>query len=490
MKSNSESNKKRAIAVGGTRGASGKTIVTLGIIRTLLQHGYTVSPFKKGPDYIDPAWLSLAAQNQCRNLDSFLMNDDIINKSFSYFSSKYDISIIEGNRGLFDGLDIAGTYSFAELVKLLDVPLILIVDCKKASRSIAAMVHGFHTFDPELSIQGIIINNFAGPRHKKIITESIETYCKIPVIGAIPRIPELLLDERHLGLEPIYEHRNPEKIFDLLDPVFSEAIDIEKIIEISETPSFRNIRNLPAAHTPDTAQDITPPSVNSAEILFDDVHEAPAVSNIVIPRKRIGIIRDSAFNFYYIESLEILEKYTDVMYINALADSRLPLIDSLYIGGGFPETHAQQLSDNITLRDDIARFIEDDFPVYAECGGLIYLSQAIISETGEHSMVGIYPYRFELSEKPVGHGYTTFQVDKETPFYHTGDIVKGHEFRYSRIINPNDCADVHTAFAMQRGQGIMNKRDGALYKNALATFSHTHPFSLNANWIKFLTGKK
>ncbi|HON79183.1 MAG TPA: cobyrinate a,c-diamide synthase [Spirochaetota bacterium] len=485
MKSNPKTNISRAIAVAGTKGASGKTIVTLGLIRALVQHGYSVSPFKKGPDYIDPAWLSLAAQNPCRNLDSFLMDDNTIRQTFSSFSCQNDISVIEGNRGLFDGLDIDGTYSFAELVKLIDVPLILVVDCRKASRSVAAMIHGFQTFDPEITLQGVIINNFAGHRHKKIITESIENYCKIPVLGAIPRIPELLLDERHLGLEPIHEHRDPDKVFELLDSVFTDTVNIDKIIHIAE--NHENCRQKSSRTSSITVNDT---DVNNT--ITTNAHTPntppPSVSNILHSRRRIGIIRDTAFNFYYIESLEILEKNTEVHYINALHDTLLPDIDALYIGGGFPETHAKQLSENKTLRDDITRFIEKDFPVYAECGGLIYLSQSIISDNAEYPMTGIYPYRFELSDKPVGHGYTIFQVDKGNPFYRTGALVKGHEFRYSRIINADECQDVHTVFSMQRGHGIMNARDGVLHRNALATFSHTHPFSSNAMWLQTLMG--
>ncbi|HQP50318.1 MAG TPA: cobyrinate a,c-diamide synthase, partial [Spirochaetota bacterium] len=484
MKSDTKPNIHRAIAIGGTRGASGKTIVTLGLIRMLVKHGYSIAPFKKGPDYIDPQWLSLGAGNPCRNLDSFLMDDDTIRDSFTSLREGTDISVIEGNRGLFDGLDIKGTYSFAELVKLLDIPLILVVDCKKASRSVAAVIHGFQTFDPDLRIHGVIINNFAGMRHKKIITETIETHCKIPVLGAIPRITDFMLDERHLGLEPIHEHRNPEQVLELIDKVFADAINIEEIIRISESIPLHNNRSdstIILNHDDNVSTAVRCGAHGNSQTR---INPAPAVSNISLSRKRTGIIRDSSFNFYYIESLELFEHHTEVRYINSLSDATLPDIDSLYIGGGFPETHAKQLSANTALRNDIRTFVERGFPVYAECGGLIYLSQAIISEKNEFPMVGIFPYQFKLTDKPVGHGYTTFQVDKDNPFYQTGSVVKGHEFRYSRIINAHECKDVPTAFAMLRGQGIMDKRDGSLYKNTLATFSHTHPFSYNAMWMK------
>jgi len=443
-----------AIAIGGLRGASGKTIVSMGMIKALSDSGYSVAPFKKGPDYIDPAWHSLSSGKPCHNLDAYLMNQKDIHHSFHTSNGNCDIAVIEGNRGLFDGFDIDGSYSFAELVKDLNIPLILVVDCKKASRTIAALVHGCMTFDPDLSIRGVILNNYAGKRHKDVVKGAIEKYCKIPVLGAIPRINDLPLNERHLGLEPIYEHDNPQNLLLELSNSIKDNIDIPAVIKIAETYPGRK---------------------KSLFSFSKKTNKQKKIEKSDQNKVTIGVFKDAAFNFYYEDNLKKLKDCgAEIKFLDSMKDKDLSGIHGLYIGGGFPETHGQKISSNKSMLYEIKQYVENNLPVYAECGGLVYLSQSIEDDNSSYPMCGIFPLRFKLSKKPVGHGYTIFKVSSENPYYPLNTIVKGHEFRYSKILNPDELKNINTAFTMERGKGLDGKVGGLTYKNVLATFCHTH----------------
>ncbi len=453
-----------ALAVAGMRGGSGKTIVTLGLIRALMGRGFSIAPFKKGPDYIDPAWLSLAAGRECHNLDTFLMGRNAVRRSFLTNGADADIAIVEGNRGLFDGYDIEGTHSFAEMVKLLHLPTILVVECTKSSRSVAAMVYGFKNFDKKITLRGVILNRIAGERHRNLISSAIEKYCGVPVLGAVPRLPELILWERRLGLIPVHEHPDPSSIIDLLGKVIEERINLEAIASIGRPRKQRRIESRDVPVRVKTKHAASPP-------------RAP----------RVGVVQDKAFNFYYPENLEAIVRCgAQIVPINSLVDTQLRAVDALYIGGGFPENHAKTLSGNKRLRLQIRKRIEEEMPVYAECGGLIYLSDSIIADGKRYPMAGIFPLVFEIAQRPEGHGYTIFEVDAENPFFKTGSILRGHEFRYARIVNTQDASSMPMVFSMRRGRGIANNRDGILYKNTLATFSHTHYLCGNAQWIESL----
>lgn len=453
-----------ALAVAGMRGGSGKTIVTLGLIRALMSKGFSIAPFKKGPDYIDPAWLSLAAGSECHNLDTFLMGRNAVRRSFEANGADADIALVEGNRGLFDGYDIEGTHSFAEMVKLLSLPAILVVECTKSSRSVAAMVYGFKNFDRKIPLRGVILNRIAGERHRSLISSAIEKYCGVPVLGAIPRLPELILWERRLGLIPVHEHPDPASTIDLLGRVIGERVDLDALISMARPRKRRRIDGSDAPSRVNIKHTASPPRV-----------------------PRIGVVRDQAFNFYYPENLEALTRFgAQIIPINSLVGTQLPLVDALYIGGGFPENHAKTLSGNKGLRRQIRKRIEEGMPVYAECGGLIYLSDSIIADGKRYPMAGVFPLIFEIAQRPEGHGYTIFEVDAENPFFKTGSILRGHEFRYARIVNTQDAVSLPMVFSMRRGRGIAKERDGLLYKNTLATFSHTHALSGSARWIESL----
>ncbi|HOD14392.1 MAG TPA: cobyrinate a,c-diamide synthase [Spirochaetota bacterium] len=467
------------IAVGGMRGGSGKTVLSLGLIRALTRRGLTVAPFKKGPDYIDPSWLSAAAGVPCYNLDLYLLENKENLRSYRDSNPGADWAVVEGNRGLFDGLDAEGSASFAELVKLLDIPLLLVIDCSKSSRTVAALVRGCETFDPELAPAGIVLNQVAGERHSRTVAEAIARYCATPVLGALPRMADLSLDERRLGIVPTAEHDGPDAVIERLADAVEKHVDLAAIMKIAESWSTSPV------YTPG-------PLRPSLDVARDRPAASPARGggrDGSGPVRRVGVVRDAAFHFYYAENLDALERQgAEIVAINSLADAAPPVIDALYIGGGFPENHAGALSGNAAFRRALKKLIEGGLPVYAECGGLIYLSTAITVEGRRYPMTGIFPLEFEMSDRPVGHGYTLFEVDGDNPFYRKGTAVRGHEFRYARIINPDAAADVRTVLAMRRGAGVGGGRDGMLVKNCLAVFSHTHAGSAGADWIVSLAG--
>jgi cobyrinic acid a,c-diamide synthase len=395
-----------------------------------------------------------------------------------------DFAIVEGNRGIFDDYDVAGTHSFSELIKLLNIPLILVLDCTKSSRTIAAVVHGCKSFDEDLPLKGVILNQLGGERHKKLVTDAIEKYCDIPVLGALPRISSLIIVERHLGLMPVSEHNDPKRLTNAIGDVIENNVDIDALIKISASHSnkkkeiFNGLKN--------NIKNKSPNFTKKSNQLFPLNDRIDDRINDNRTQPVIGIIKDSAFNFYYDDNIMELKRYgAKIIEINSIGNNTIPEIDALYVGGGFPETHAEMISGNNAFRQELKSLIDDGLPVYAECGGLVYLSKSIIMDR-KYPMVGIFPFDFEVSKKPVGHGYTIFVVDKKNPYYLQGSVVKGHEFRYLKIINNAAAKDTTTVFKMQRGKGIVKGRDGLIYRNTLATFNHTHAAGNNVLWLKSL----
>jgi cobyrinic acid a,c-diamide synthase len=438
------------VIIGALRGGSGKTIVSIGIIAALKSSGNIVSPFKKGPDYIDAGWLALAADKPCFNLDTFLVEEDRILGSFLTHSHSDEIAIIEGNRGLFDGIDLAGSTSTAELAKQLRTPVIFCIDCTKSTRTMAAAILGCRHFDPEVQIQGVILNRVAGPRHESILRRSIEHHCGYPVIGAIPKLTKENFPERHMGLTPIHEHEWAKESVVAARRMAQSHVDLDRIIKIAQAAS-----PLPGAKT-----------------IEADV--VPSIDTPIAEKPRIGIIRDSAFQFYYPDNLEALAGLgAELVYISPLTDTNLPPLDALYLGGGFPETHVEALAQNVTFREEIRRLADEGFPIYAECGGLMYLGESLILKGKSYPMAGVLPVKFGLSSKPKGHGYTILAVERENPFYPVGSEIRGHEFHYSYVEKWNG-SDADLVFRMKRGTGFIDKRDGVRYKNVLAMYTHVH----------------
>ncbi len=435
------------VVVAALRGGSGKTIFSVGIIAALRSLGRSIAPFKKGPDYIDAGWLALSAGRPCYNLDTFLIDRDTILGSYHTHTRDTDFTIIEGNRGLYDCIDTKGETSTAELAKLLGLPVILCVDATKTTRTMAAVVGGLAAFDPDVHIGGVVLNRVAGKRHQSILTRSIEEYTGIPVLGAVPKLKEQRFPERHMGLVPTPEHNWAQPAIDAIRSVAQAHLDLVRIQQLAATA-------LPV----EKSGFATTPTV-----IADDAH-----------RPTIGILRDAAFQFYYPENLEALQAAgARLVFTSPLTDRHLPNVDALYIGGGFPETHARELERNADYRNAIKRLAQKGLPIYAECGGLMYLGQALHLTDGEFQMAGVLPVVFGFSKRPQGHGYTIVRVERDNPYFPKDTVLLGHEFHYSSVKTWQG-GDTDLAFGMQRGVGFLNGLDGVCVNNVLATYTHIH----------------
>ena len=438
--SNNNGQPCRGIVVAGLSGGSGKSVVSVGITAALARQGNEVVPFKKGPDYIDAGWLGLAAGKPCCNLDPYLFNKEQIIDSFKSRICTADYTIIEGNRGLFDGVDVEGSYSTAELAVTLRLPVLLVVDCTKSTRTIAALVAGCQKFDRRVDIRGVVLNRVGGSRHESIVRRSVEHYNEVPVIGAFPRSAKDVFPQRHLGITPGPEHEQAGDAISVLADRTEKYLDLEKLKEVM------------------------------AETSCIPREERPVESG----GPKIGVIRDAAFQFYYQENLDALSGGgAELVEINAMTAKELPDVDALYIGGGFPETSAGELAANTSFLASVKEQVERGLPVYAECGGLIYLGRDMVVDGESFRLADVFPVSFSLKRKPQAHGYTKLQVDVENPFYRVGAEINGHEFRYSRVEEWPDDPDM-LALEMKRGVGFASGRDGLLYKNTLALYTHVH----------------
>jgi cobyrinic acid a,c-diamide synthase len=441
------------LVIAGAAGDTGKTIVSLALIAALKKRGLRVAPFKKGPDYIDAAWLSFAAGRACHNLDTYMVAEDLVCRTFRQSSADADCAVIEGNRGLFDGRDVEGTHSTAALAELLDTPLLLVVDCRKVTRTVAAMINGCRAFAPSLTFAGVVLNNVAGSRHVRIVTEAIERYCDLPVLGEIPAIrDEEIIPGRHLGLVTPAEFREQHHVREKLEEIADLYLDVDAILaEAQKAPG------LAAQH--------------------ESPHPVPE------PDLRIGYFCDSAFSFYYPDNLDALRECgARLVPVSSLSDEALPDIDALYIGGGFPETHLDKLAANPPLMTSVREAIEAGLPVYAECGGLMYLARSISWKEERIELCGIFPLDLVMHDRPVGHGYVEMTADRDNPFFPKGSSMRGHEFHYSAPEKRVPAGD--TCLKMTVGQ----RRDGLVYKNCFACYAHIHARGV-ADWAPAFAGR-
>ena len=432
------------LLVAGISGGSGKTIVTMGLLLLLRRAGHAVRAFKKGPDYIDPAWLAWASGHPTRNLDTFLMGDERVRASFQRHAISHGINLIEGNRGLFDGFDAAGSHSSAVLAKALDTPVVLVIDATKITRTAAALVLGCQKLDPRVDIRGVVLNNVNGQRHEQILRSAIESACGVPVIGALPRVATNPLPERHLGLVPPEEHCEMGQAERDLLQLVQDHVDLDAVVAIAH--------NAP-----------------SLDAYTDERTAMPDARGL-----KIGYLRDSAFIFYYPENLEELEHAgAELIRISALDGAALPDdLHALYIGGGFPETHARKLSANKGFLESLRNACASGLPVYAECGGLMLLARSLTWNGLRYSMSNAFPVDIEIFPTPQGHGYSELQVDAKNPFLSLGTVVQGHEFHYSRIVN--DPLTINTACSVKRGVGCLGRRDFLVTRNVMAGYTHLH----------------
>jgi len=450
------------LIIAALRGGAGKTTLSLGLAAAWRSQGREVVPFKKGPDYIDAAWLSLAAGRACHNLDTFLQTRDQVRLSFFRNALEGEISLIEGNRGLYDGVDAMGSHSTAELAKLLKAPVILILDCDKVTRTAAAMALGCQKLDPEVDLRGIILNRVARTRQEAVLRQAVESSCNLPVLGAVPRLEAYPFPERHLGLTPPQEHQRVREALSRAQEVAEKYLDLQGLEKIAR----------------EAARVDWPLKIEDNSFNHRISSGAPL----------IGVVKDSAFQFYYPENLEALTKEgAKVVEISAVRESGLPDVDGLYIGGGFPETHAQSLAENLSFRQSLREAAEKELPIYAECGGLMYLGASLNLEGKTYPMVGVLPIAFGMEKRPQGHGYTLLQVEEENPFFPVGREIRGHEFHYSRVLWVKG-EEAYFAFRAKRGEGIDRQRDGLCYKGILATYSHIHALGCS-EWASALVEK-
>ncbi len=429
------------LVVAGTGGDSGKTLVTLGLAAAWRQAGLVVSAFKKGPDYIDAAWLSRATDRPARNLDTWIMGEEAVLRSIGRCSAGADIALVEGNRGVLDGYE---GHSTAMLARLIGAPVVLVIDVTKVTRTAAAFVAGVRALSPETGIAGVIVNKVGGSRHAREVKKAIEEETGVPVVGAIPRLKGAdLLPDRHLGLVPPQEHRRMEEVVRSLGVIARDHVDLEYLIDLARTSGVAPV--LP----PD------PPRERSCNPV------------------KVGVFQDSAFTFYYPENLEALEEAgAELVPISSLDDRELPDVDLLYLGGGFPETHAGALSANRSLMRSVREAAGAGLPIYAECGGLIYLSRSVRFKGRSTSFCGVLDVDIEVHARPQGHGYARMVVDAKNPFFPGGMVLRGHEFHYSGIKAGADRQSF--AFTVRRGAGSLDGRDGITTNNVLATWLHLH----------------
>lgn len=422
--------------------SSGKTTVSIGLCAALKQRGLSVQPYKKGPDYIDPMWLSQACGRDCRNLDLYLMErDDVVS---TFVRNNSEINLVEGNKGLYDGLALDGSNSNAALATLLDLPVILVIDARGMTRGIAPLILGYQAFDKNIQIAGVILNNLGGSRHEAKLREVIEHYTDVPVIGAIQHDERLKIVERHLGLMPSNESGESARYIHDIGAAIAEQVDLDRLLAITTRETL--------------------PAPAKAEI-----------SAFPSPEKlRIGIARDRAFGFYYADDLDALQAAgAELVPFDTLHDAHLPNVDALYIGGGFPEVVAAELEANTSLRAEIRQAIESGMPAYAECGGLMYLARQISHQGKVHKMVGAIPGDVLMHNKPVGRGYVHLAENQEHPWprpHVPAKEIRAHEFHYSSLENLPP--DSKFAYRVTRGHGICGKYDGLIYKNLLASYTH------------------
>ncbi|MBK9161188.1 MAG: cobyrinate a,c-diamide synthase [Nitrosomonadales bacterium] len=485
--------------------SSGKTTVSIGLCAALAARGHAVQPFKKGPDYIDPMWLSLAAGHPCRNLDLYLMENDDVIATFARHAS--EVNLVEGNKGLYDGLALDGSNSNAALARLLDLPVVLVIDARGMTRGIAPLILGYQAFDKDIRIAGVILNNLGGKRHESKLRQVIEHYTDVPVVGAIQHDERLSIVERHLGLMPSNESIAANAKVRQIGEIVAGQVDLDRLLVLSRKEP------LPIPHSNPL---LNPLPQAGEETNAKNVLQFPAmVSPLPCGNKvRIAVARDRSFGFYYADDLDALEAAgAELVPFDTLNDTHLPQVDGLYIGGGFPEACAVELEANASLRNEIRQAIAGGMPAYAECGGLMYLSRSLTHEGRTFEMVGAIPGEVTMHARPIGRGYVHLKEDAEHPWprprtnplpnplpempspqsspasgrggkreeqfsipageganVRNNCLIRAHEFHYSKLENLP--ADSRFAYHVERGYGIDGERDGLVVNNLLASYTH------------------
>ena len=461
------------VVLAGTGSAVGKTTISTGIMKALQDEN--VQPFKVGPDFIDPSYHTIATGNVSRNLDSFFMTESQIINSFERGLKKSNskMGIIEGVRGLYEGISpISDIGNTASIAKALDAPVVLLMDSRSLVKSAAAVVLGFKALDPEIRIEGVILNKVKGKRHYLKAKESVEKLANVPVIGGIPRNDEIAVEERHLGLVPALEKEKINRNIELWGKIAEEYIDLDALKSIMKTSSKS------------TVKDNRNKAIEAHEDEFNKHHNEAIeleVTNGAKPGElwktgnktplKIGVAIDEIFTFYYKETLESLEENgAKIVPFSPYKDEEIPDVDALYIGGGYPEVFKKDLSENGSMLKSINKFHNEDRPIYGECGGLIYLSKSIDGL----DMVNAIPYAAEMTPKVQGLNYVVAQSNQDNLISDKGDVFRAHEFHYTKL-NIDSTKDL--VFDVLRGRGVLDNMDGVSVKNTLANYIHIHACS-------------
>jgi len=467
------------IYISAAHKSSGKTTLSIGLCAALNKQGFKVQPFKKGPDYIDPLWLTRASERACHNLDFNTMSDNEISDYLRRYGQGADVSIIEGNKGLYDGVALDGSDSNAAMAKLTQSPVVLVIDTRGITRGVAPMLLGYQVFDKNVNIAGVIYNLSGGERHEKKLRAVTEEYTDIPVLGVVKSNNLLQIDERHLGLMPSNESKQAVQKIDDIANIVADSVDLDALMTIAK---------------------------KSPELVVPLEKETnkQTLKTSTQAKLRVGICEDPAFGFYYESDKQAFRDLgVELVTINTLQDEKLPEnLDGLFIGGGFPETQMQALADNTSMRYHIKKAIEAGLPTYAECGGLMYLSQSLHWNGQSVPMVGIIPADAKMNAKPQGRGYVELQETSDSLWTSASDneqplkTIKAHEFHYSHLENMD--SDMlfkkgKFAYKMQRGVGITGEHDGWVYKNLLATYAHmrdTDSFHWVQRFVEFIHKSK
>ena len=435
--------------------SSGKTTVSIGVCAALRARGVELQPFKKGPDYIDPIWLGMAAGKPCYNLDFFIAGKRETIDDYCHRGAKAELCLIEGNKGLYDGLDLDGSNSNAALAKALRSPVIMVIDARGTMRGIAPLLIGYQVFDKGINLAGVIANMTGGRRHESKLRAAVEEYTDIPFLGALENNADIGLSERHLGLIPGYEDPAAQTKIDRIARAVEDNIDLNRLQALA------------------------------AESKRVTAAASPMLAKAEFSGLRIGIARDRAFGFYYPGDLDTFRAAgAELVFFDTLQDSALPDVDGLFIGGGFPERHAGALAANGAMREAIRLAIDNGLPTYAECGGLMYLCRALQWRDERHDMVGLLPADAEMHEKSQGRGYVKLASAADHPWplqALVSNPLRAHEFHYSSL--QNLATDRHFAYQVQRGNGIDGRHDGLVYKNLLASYTHLRNTADNP-WVK------
>ncbi len=435
----------KGVVIAGTKSGSGKTTISLGIMAALAKRGFGVAPFKVGPDFIDPGHHSRITGMTSRNLDGWMLSKDYNLESFERNTKDSDMAVVEGVMGLYDGYDgKSEAGSTAQMAKWLGLPVILVVDAKSMARSAAAVIMGFEHFDPGLSFAGVIFNNLGSQRHLQYLIDAVGENVGIPCLGGLVIDEKIAIPERHLGLVTREDHSPGEESIDLLANVIEENIDLDLLL-----------KNLPEINLSDHIGPLSPVA-NEKTV-------------------RIAVARDNAFCFYYPDNLELLEgQGAELAFFSPIAGDDLPPdIDGLYIGGGYPELFGDKLAKNSKLRDRIKENSDDGMPIYAECGGFMYLCEALLDQHGNrYPMAGCFPFTTRMFPRLKALGYREITLTRDTVIGNQGMIVRGHEFHYSELTT--NTPDVQNAYRISDRSGLDKPPDGYLVKRTLGSYNHLH----------------